>query len=243
MKKTIGVAVATVLGAAAFASTASAATIVIDDFDTGSQVVAIPDGTPGPADGGIACAGCVGGARYVFVERTNGADDQVLIEVHPDSAAAGWFLYSNEISVDSQALVRWDGDSNSTLNFGLAGVSFVQEGGLAVEVESDINVQYTFRLYNANGDMVSGTINLTEAAGDGDLLNGGQLKSIPLAGFAGAPGFDFGNIAAIEMLINGGPSFDTAIRFVEYRVPEPASLALLGLGLLGIGAARRRKGV
>ena len=240
MKRTIGFAVAAALGTMAFSAPSVAATIVIDDFDTGSQVVQIPDGAAGPASGGVVCAGCVGGARYIYVERTNASDDAVTIEVHPASAAAGWFLYSNEIGVDSQAVIRWDGDTNGTLDYGLSGVNFVAAGGMAFELESDVNVDYTFRLYNSDGKMVSGS--LSTLGGDGDLLNGGELKSIALAGFTGDAGFDFTNIAAIEMLIAGEPSFDTAIRFVEYRVPEPASLALLGLGLLGIGAARRRKG-
>ena len=154
MKITHKLATAAALGTMAFSATSVAATIVIDDFDTGSQAVTIPDGAAGPASGGVLCAGCVGGARYIFVQRTNASDDAIAIEVHPASSAAGWFIYSNEVGVDSQALVRWDGDTDATQDNGLTGVNFVQSGGLSFEIESDVLVDYSFRLYNSDGKSV-----------------------------------------------------------------------------------------
>ena len=240
MIRTTGLA--TLLAATAMAGVSAPAwstTIIIDDFDTGTMNVSIPDGAPGPSSGGVACTGCVGGARYVSVQRTNGSDDAVALEVNPAGSAAGWFLYSNEVGVDSTATVLWDGGTDATNDHGLALDVSGASGGIAVELESDVAVTYSFTVFSDGGTKSSTTsLALTEALGDGDLSNGGVLRILTAASFVGD--VDFSNIQSIVMTINGSPSFDTAIRFVEYRLPEPGSLAMLALGLLGVGFTRRR---
>ena len=206
---------ATIACAALFGFAAQAATVSIDGFNSGDQSITV-------------------GAIGTVVSDTNALrtlTTQLLTTSPPTQSAVevsfGGLHVTNGGGEDSEVTVSWSLPT-TPVPVGATNVGF-----LFTVLQSDANltdIQFFLNDVAVSTFSIPGnTFNkdLTFGVGNGLLDAGGTLKMV----LNGAVGWDLD-------LDSIGLSYDMP---ATSSVPEPGSIALLGLGLAGVAASRRRK--
>jgi hypothetical protein len=251
------------LAAATFA--ASAATITIDTFNTSGPVL-----TQNTIGSSLLTAqsgpGMIGGAREMRVSKiagvTAGNSGKVNFEV-----SDGVLDYNSGNAATGMGYIRWDGLADGLEDFGL---NANMTGLNVIEITSpfsDGGFSFNITLWNSltQYSAITGVAAPVRGAGKvgefpanhtfsffSNWFAAPQAIVLPPnpffpAGFnftstCGADGcVNFADVDAITSEFGGTQAIDFTITSAQYKVAEPGSLALTGLGLLGVGFLRKRK--
>lgn len=228
MKKLLGITAAVVASVAA-TSAAQAAVVTIDDFLEGTQEVSESLGYNSSYDD---LADSVDNYKWTYRKLA-------LVDLTPeDDEDANRPRARVKITAPNYFAIDNDSSNNSeiTLKYEDLGIDFVTSISLAFRLNDngDTTPTSVSAIISDGVDIFDlGTISLLDSPLNADYTETFAVNAAARAALAGG--------ATLSFIFKGSTGYDLQLTGITANIPEPAALALFGLGLVGLGLSRRRR--